>query len=109
MVFPAEYGVSGVKTFLVNHQGVVYQKDLGLATTSTARPGSRGELMTPDERITELEESTQELALSISRTLDVLAQCCRQVDNKKIRDVALELEAIRFSKELEEAAKRNAE
>ena len=51
MVFPAEYGVSGVKTFLVNHQGVVYQKDLGLATTSTARPGSRGELMTPDERI----------------------------------------------------------
>ena len=65
--------------------------------------------MTPDERITELEESTQELALSISRTLDVLAQCCRQVDNKKIRDVELELEAIRFSKELEEGAKRNAE
>jgi hypothetical protein len=34
--------------------------------------------VTPDERITELEESTQELALSISRTLDVLAQCCRK-------------------------------
>jgi len=56
-----------------------------------------------------MSESTQELALSISRTLDVLAQCCQQVDNKKIRYVELELEAIRFSKELEEAAKRNAE
>jgi Protein of unknown function (DUF2950) len=26
---PAEYKVSGVKTFLVNHEGVVYEKDLG--------------------------------------------------------------------------------
>jgi len=26
---PAEYKVSGVKTFLVSHQGVVYEKDLG--------------------------------------------------------------------------------
>jgi hypothetical protein len=26
---PAEYGVSGVMTFVVNHDGVVYQKDLG--------------------------------------------------------------------------------
>jgi Protein of unknown function (DUF2950) len=26
---PAEYGVSGIMTFIVNHQGIVYQKDLG--------------------------------------------------------------------------------
>jgi hypothetical protein len=26
---PAEYGVTGVQTFIVNHNGVVYQKDLG--------------------------------------------------------------------------------
>jgi hypothetical protein len=26
---PAEYGVTGVKTFIVSHDGVVYQKDLG--------------------------------------------------------------------------------
>jgi hypothetical protein len=26
---PAEYRVTGVKTFLVSHDGVVYQKDLG--------------------------------------------------------------------------------
>ena len=29
---PAEYGVSGVKTFIVSHGGVVYEKDLGLKT-----------------------------------------------------------------------------
>ena len=29
---PAEYGVSGVKTFIVSHDGVVYEKDLGLQT-----------------------------------------------------------------------------
>jgi len=33
---PAEYGASGVMTFIVNHDGVVYQKDLGLSTTATA-------------------------------------------------------------------------
>jgi len=26
---PAEYGVSGVKTFIISNQGIVYQKDLG--------------------------------------------------------------------------------
>jgi hypothetical protein len=29
---PAEYGVSGVQTFIVSHDGVVYQKDLGTDT-----------------------------------------------------------------------------
>jgi hypothetical protein len=29
---PAEYGVTGVKTFIVSHDGVVYQKDFGPAT-----------------------------------------------------------------------------
>jgi hypothetical protein len=29
VAFPAQYGVSGVMTFIVNHKGVVYQKDLG--------------------------------------------------------------------------------
>ena len=30
---PAQYGVTGVKTFLVSHDGVVYEKDLGPATS----------------------------------------------------------------------------
>ena len=29
---PAAYGVTGVKTFIVSHDGVVYEKDLGTAT-----------------------------------------------------------------------------
>jgi len=37
IAWPAEYGVSGVKTFMVNHQGVVYSKDLGAATATAAR------------------------------------------------------------------------
>ncbi len=34
---PAQYGNSGVMTFIVNHQGVVYQKDLGEETEERAR------------------------------------------------------------------------
>lgn len=37
LAYPAEYGNSGVMTFLVNHAGVVYQKDLGLRTHRHAR------------------------------------------------------------------------
>jgi len=33
IAYPAEYGVSGIKTFIVNHRGVVYEKDLGLTTS----------------------------------------------------------------------------
>ncbi len=32
VAYPAEYGVSGVMTFIVNHDGIVYEKDLGKAT-----------------------------------------------------------------------------
>jgi len=36
VAFPAEYRSSGVKTFLVSHDGVVYEKDLGPNTTKIA-------------------------------------------------------------------------
>jgi len=36
VAFPAQYGVSGVMTFIVNHDGVVYQKDLGRGTAVIA-------------------------------------------------------------------------
>jgi hypothetical protein len=41
VAFPAEYGVSGVKTFIVNHQGVVYEKDLGSSTLALSRQMTR--------------------------------------------------------------------
>ena len=37
VAYPAEYGNSGVMTFIVNHEGVVYQKDLGKETAKTAK------------------------------------------------------------------------
>jgi hypothetical protein len=36
VAYPAEYRNSGVMTFLVNHDGTVYQKDLGPKTAQTA-------------------------------------------------------------------------
>ena len=35
VAYPAQYGVSGVMSFIVNHDGVVYQKDLGPETVMT--------------------------------------------------------------------------
>lgn len=37
IAFPAEYGNSGVMTFIVNHDGVVFSKDLGPETTGLAQ------------------------------------------------------------------------
>ena len=36
VAWPAEYGSSGVVTFIVNQQGRVYQKDLGPSTSRIA-------------------------------------------------------------------------
>ena len=43
---PAEYGVTGVQTFIVSHDGVVYQKDFG---TKTLDQFSKMELFNPDD------------------------------------------------------------
>ena len=37
IAYPAEYGNSGVMTFMVNHAGIVYQKDLGDRTERMVR------------------------------------------------------------------------
>lgn len=37
VAYPAEYGNSGVMTFIVNHDGKVFQKDLGKNTAATAK------------------------------------------------------------------------
>ncbi len=41
IAYPAEYGVSGIKTFIVNHRGIVYEKDLGAATAALAAQVTR--------------------------------------------------------------------
>jgi hypothetical protein len=37
VAYPASYGDSGVMTFIVNYDGIVYEKDLGPKTTDTAK------------------------------------------------------------------------
>jgi len=37
VAYPAEYKVSGVMTFIINQEGVVYEKDLGQQTEETAK------------------------------------------------------------------------
>jgi hypothetical protein len=46
IAYPAEYGNSGVMTFVVNHAGTVYQKDLGRRTEAIAK---RIYLFDPDQ------------------------------------------------------------
>jgi len=46
IAYPAEYGDSGVMTFIVNHDGTVYEKDLGDETKEIA---SRVKEYNPDE------------------------------------------------------------
>jgi hypothetical protein len=36
LAYPAEYGNSGVMTFMINQSGLLLQKDLGKTTTATA-------------------------------------------------------------------------
>ena len=43
---PAQYGLTGVKTFIVSHDGVVYEKDFGPDTLTVFR---KMELFNPDK------------------------------------------------------------
>ena len=52
LAFPADYGNSGIVTFLVNQDGKVFQKDLGPNTTQLAR---KIESFTPDQTWTKID------------------------------------------------------
>jgi hypothetical protein len=54
VAWPAEYGISGFKTFIVNQDGIVYEKDLGPTTGAVAKAMTRFNpdkswLVSPDE------------------------------------------------------------
>ena len=53
---PAEYGVTGVRTFIVSHDGVVYEKDLG---SKTLEEFSKMELFNPDKSWTPVPEEDE--------------------------------------------------
>ncbi len=52
MAYPAEYGNLGIMTFIVNHDGLVYQKNLGKNTERTAKAM---EQFDPDETWTKVQ------------------------------------------------------
>jgi hypothetical protein len=41
VAWPAEYGVTGIRTLIINHEGVVYEKDLGSGTAMQASQMTR--------------------------------------------------------------------
>ena len=53
VAYPAEYGASGIMTFIVNHDGVVYQKDLGKETGKIANAMTKFD---PDKTWMKVEE-----------------------------------------------------
>ena len=55
IAYPARYGDSGVMTFIVNHDGVVYQKDLG---PSTGRVAGAIQSFDPDTNWKRVEQTT---------------------------------------------------
>ena len=53
---PAEYGVTGVRSFIVSHDGVVYEKDLGPETLKTFQ---RIEVFNPEKSWIPVKEQSQ--------------------------------------------------
>ena len=53
VAYPAIYGVSGIMTFVVSHQGAVFQKDLGPDTAVLAAATQEYD---PDDTWTEVQE-----------------------------------------------------
>jgi len=54
LAFPAEYGNSGITTFMVNHDGTVFEKDLGPMTAKLAR---KIESFSPDPTWTKVDSA----------------------------------------------------
>jgi hypothetical protein len=56
VAWPMQYGSSGIKTFIVNHDGVVYEKDLGPTTGTVAKAMTR---FNPDKTWSPVPEGLQ--------------------------------------------------
>jgi hypothetical protein len=82
VAYPAEYGNSGVMTFVVNHQGIVFQKDLGL---STARVAGAMTTFNPDQSwsraMIQQTKSAIEHENAATDSVDVSRRCSRLCQN----------------------------
>lgn len=57
VAYPAEYGNSGVMTFILNQEGIIYQKDLG---KDTKRRAEAMKIFDPDKSWTKVEETAKQ-------------------------------------------------
>ncbi|RZB33674.1 MAG: hypothetical protein SRB2_03785 [Desulfobacteraceae bacterium Eth-SRB2] len=57
VAYPAEYGNSGVMTFIVNQEGIIHEKDLGVNTTRTAE---KMKIFNPDKTWKKVKETLSE-------------------------------------------------
>ena len=64
VAYPAEYGNSGVMTFIVNYAGTVFQKDLGERTAKLAERMTRSILIKPGRRSTSRHHSDDGQSIS---------------------------------------------
>jgi hypothetical protein len=62
---PSEYGVTGIKTFIVSHDGIVYEKDLGPKTFGDFK---KMELYNPDDSWTPVQEPDETESLPAGDT-----------------------------------------
>ena len=60
VAYPAEYGNSGVMTFLVNHQGTIYEKDLGPHTAGIAAGMTAFNPDSTWQRVSEADQASSE-------------------------------------------------
>jgi hypothetical protein len=63
--YPAEYGVSGIMTLIVNQQGIVYEKDLGPKTEEIAKTMTKYD---PDKTWKQEEWTPDALAKAVENT-----------------------------------------
>jgi hypothetical protein len=70
VAYPAEYGASGVMTFIVNHDGVVYQKDLGKETGKIAGAMTKYD---PDQTWKKVEQVNPRIGIC---SINALQFCC---------------------------------
>jgi hypothetical protein len=57
VAYPAEYGNSGVMTFILNQEGIIYQKDLG---KDTKRRAEAMKIFDPDKSWTKVQETANQ-------------------------------------------------
>jgi len=57
VAYPAEYGNSGVMTFILNQEGIIYQKDLG---KDTKRRAEAMKIFDPDKSWTKVKETAKQ-------------------------------------------------